>query len=67
MTGHFAERTDHMDLFARSWAVKAMNENPDVVRVDIAVTQNVVPGMAEWRAGKRIEARPFYETTFSLQ
>lgn len=66
MVGHFAEQSTSMDLFARSWAVHAMNENPDVVRVDIEVTWNVIPSMAEWRAGRRITSDPFYKTTFSL-
>lgn len=67
MCGHFAETSDNMDLFARSWAVKAMNENPDIVRVDVEVTQNDVPTMAGWRQGKRIEPQPLYRTTFTLR
>ncbi len=66
MAGHFSQEEDHMDLFARSWAVRAMNENPEVVRVEISVAQNDVPTMAEYRKGRRIEERPFYATSFDL-
>ena len=55
-----------MDLFARSWALKAMNENRDVRRVDVVVTQNYIPTMKEWRDGKRIEPQLFYRTTFDV-
>ncbi len=66
MLGHFAEANSSMDLFARSWAVKAINENPDIVRVDVIVTQNYVPTMAEYRRGLRIKPLLFYRTTFKL-
>jgi hypothetical protein len=66
LMGHFAETDTNMDLFARSWAVKAMNENPNVVRVDVEVTQNYIPTMSEYRRGRRIEPKPFYRTTFEL-
>lgn len=64
LLGHFTESDTAMDLFARSWALKAMNENRDVRRVDVVVTQNTIPTMKEWRAGKRIEPQLFYRTTF---
>ncbi len=64
MTGHFAQEGDTMDLFARSWAVRALNENPDATRVEIDVTQHEIPTMAEYRRGRRIEERPFYATSF---
>lgn len=64
LIGHFAESDTSMDLFARSWALKALNENPDVVRVDVVVTQNYMPTMKEWRDGKRIAPYAFYRTTF---
>jgi len=67
MIGHFGESDATMDLFARSWSVKAINENPGVVRVDVVVTQNYIPTMAEYRAGKRIQALPYYRTTFTLR
>jgi len=67
MTGHFAQLSDDMDLFARSWAVRAMNENPDVVRVEIDVAIHDVPTMAEFREGRRIVERPYYATSFELR
>lgn len=66
LLGHFTESDTAMDLFARSWALKAMNENRDVRRVDVVVTQNYIPTMKEWRDGKRIEPYLFYRTTFDV-
>jgi hypothetical protein len=66
MTGHFTSNDDSMDLFARSWALKAMNENPNVVRVDVEVTQNRIPTMAEYRRGQRIGQEFLYRTRFDL-
>lgn len=65
MTGHFGESKDTMDLFARSWALKAMNEHPDITQVDVEVTQNYIPTMEEYRQGKRITADLLYRTTFN--
>lgn len=67
MLGHFAESNTSMDLFARSWALKAMNENPDVVRVDVVVTQNYIPAMEEFRRGGRIVPQPYYRTRFDAR
>jgi hypothetical protein len=64
MLGHFGDSEDTMDLFARSWALKAINENPGVTQVDIEVKQNYIPSMAEYRQGKRITANLLYRTTF---
>jgi hypothetical protein len=64
MTGHFSQDPDTRDLFARSWAVRAFNENPDAVRVEIDVAQHVLPTMAEFRTGRRMEERAFYATSF---
>jgi hypothetical protein len=64
MLGHFAESEDSMDLFARSWALKAMNENGDVTQVDVEITQNYIPTMKEYREGRRVEPQLFYRTTF---
>ena len=67
MTGHFGGSDHSMDLFARSWALKAINENPGVVQVDVEVTQNRLPTMAEHRGGRGIEEELLYQTTFDLQ
>lgn len=67
MLGQFNQNDNTMDLFARSWAVYVMNHSPRVVRVDILVTQNHLPTMAEYRAGKRISEYPVYRTTFELR
>ena len=67
LAGHFAETPDTMNLFARSWAVRVMNEQQAADRVDIVVTQNRIPTMAEYRRGVRITAEPFYRTTFTLR
>lgn len=64
MSGHFGQNNDTMDLFARSWALKAMNEHPDVIQVDVEVTENNIPTMEEYRQGKRITADLLYRTTF---
>ncbi|HJT16657.1 MAG TPA: hypothetical protein VJ853_04690, partial [Thermoanaerobaculia bacterium] len=49
LLGHFTESDTAMDLFARSWALRAINENRDVRRVDVVVTQNSIPSMQQWR------------------
>ena len=67
MIGHFAESETTNDLFARSWALKAMNENPDIVEVRVEVTQNLIPNMQEYRQGRRIEPKFLYRTTFNLR
>jgi hypothetical protein len=64
MAGHFGESDDIKDLFARSWALKAINENPDVRQVDVEVSQNNIPTMEEYRQGKRITSDLIYRTTF---
>lgn len=67
MLGHFGESEDMQDLFARSWAVHVMNDDPDVVSVEIEVTRNFIPSMSEYREGKRIHGEPYYKTTFNLR
>lgn len=67
MLGHFGQNDDISDLFARSWGLKAMNENPDVVRVDVEVTQNWIPTMSEYRQGKRIVPEFLYRTTLEAR
>ncbi len=64
MTGHFSLDPDARDLFARSWAVRALNEDPDAVRVEIDVAQHVLPTMGEFRRGVRTVERAFYATSF---
>lgn len=64
MAGHFSQDPDTRDLFARSWAVRALNENPDALRVEIDVAQHVIPTMDEFRRGGRIAERAFYATSF---
>lgn len=67
MMGHFADSDDTMDLFARSWAVYAMNARPGTVRVKIDVTRNVLPSMQDYRNGGRIGREHFYTTTFERE
>jgi hypothetical protein len=67
MIGHGSESADLTDLFARSWALKAVNENPDVYRVDVVLTRNRIPTMAQYRHGQRIGRAPYYRTTFVLK
>lgn len=67
MIGHSSESADLADLFARSWALKAVNENPDVYRVDVVITQNHIPTMEEYRRGRRIDRELYYRTTFLLK
>ena len=67
MLGHFSEDKDTMNLFARSWAVYAMNHDLEAVKVEINVTRNYIPSMSEYRKGRRIEKRPWYRTTFELK
>jgi hypothetical protein len=66
MIGHFGETETSSDLFARSWALKAINENPDIREVHVEVTQNAIPTMKEYRNGRRIEPKFLYRTTFNL-
>ncbi|MBI4860009.1 MAG: HTTM domain-containing protein [Candidatus Riflebacteria bacterium] len=61
--GHFGETDDTMDLFARSWAARAITDNPGTVRVDVDVQRNNIPTMEEYRMGQRITQVPFYSTT----
>ena len=67
MVGHFTQDDDTMDLFARSWAVYAMNHVDDAVRVDIAISRNIIPSMRQHRDGVRIDSVPMYRTTFELR
>ena len=67
MLGHFATNETDMDLFARCWAVRALNENRDAREAEVIVTVNDIPTMAEYRAGRRITVSPFYLTTFDLR
>jgi hypothetical protein len=67
MIGHGSESDDLSDLFARSWALKAVNENPDVNRVDVVITQNRIPTMGQYRHGDRVSRAPYYRTTFLLK
>jgi hypothetical protein len=63
MLGHFTESDD---LFARSWALRVMNENQDVEQVDVEITQNYIPTMEGYRRGQRIAPHLIYRTTFNL-
>jgi hypothetical protein len=67
MIGHSSESEDLADLFARSWALKAVNENPDVYRVDVVINQNRIPTMAQYRSGLRMGQEPYYRTAFILK
>lgn len=67
MIGHSSESNDVNDLFARSWALRAVNENPDVYRVDVVITQNRIPSMGQYRRGQRITQGPYYRTAFVLR
>ncbi len=64
MLGRFSESDDTMDLYARSWSVYAMNHVEDARKVEIEVTRNVLPSMAEYRAGARVSAQNFYRTVY---
>lgn len=67
MVGHAVENDDTMDLFARSWAVYAMNHTPEAVSVEVLITRNTIPSMAEYRDGQRIASHQIYRTTFELR
>lgn len=64
MLGRFSENDDTMDLFARSWAVYAMNDVPETHKVEIEVTRNTIPSMAAYRQGARVGEQAFYRTVF---
>lgn len=68
LTGHFAEDNQQstMDLFARSWGVKCLNDNPDMEKVNIIVLQNNIPTMSEYAQGKRITQDTLYSTDVEL-
>jgi hypothetical protein len=67
MIGHSSENNDVEDLFARSWALRAVNQNPDVYRVDVVITQNRIPAMGAYRRGERITQDPYHRTAFVLR
>lgn len=68
LTGHFAEDNQQstMDLFARSWGLKCLNQNTDMKKVSIAVLQNNIPTMYEYAHGKRITQDTIYYTDVEL-
>ena len=66
MTGHFGSSDDSMDLFARSWALKIMNEMPEIIEVQVEVYENMIPTMKEYQKGKRISRKFLYSATFTL-
>lgn len=68
LAGHFAESSQFtvMDLYARSWGVKLMNDNPDVNKVVVTVYQHVIPTMKAYRQGRRIEKEFYYTTTIQI-
>jgi hypothetical protein len=64
MMGRASETDDTSDLFARSWSVYAMNHVPGTRKVEVELTRNTIPSMAEYRAGARVGQRFFYRTVF---
>lgn len=68
LTGHFAEDNDQstMDLFARSWALKCLNQYPDMRKVNVVVLQNNIPSIREYAQGKRITQDTIYTTDVEL-
>ena len=64
MHAHFAENVDEsiMGLYSRGWGLYAINQNPEIHRVDILVEQNGIPTMAAYREGQRIVSTNFYST-----
>jgi len=69
LTGHFAEDNQQstMDLFARSWGVKCLNDYPTMNKVNITVYQNNIPTMIQYQHGKRISQEVFYSTDVEKQ
>lgn len=67
--GNFAQDNSQstMDLFAQSWGLKCLNENPSMNRVNILVMQNVIPTMKEFVAGKRITQDSIYITDVAVK
>jgi hypothetical protein len=43
-----------------------MNANPTIAKVDVEITQNDIPTMAEYQKGERIKAHMIYRTTFDI-
>jgi len=64
MFAHFAENLEEstMGLYSRGWGLYAINQNPDIQRVDILVQQNGIPSMKAYREGKRLVSTNFYST-----
>lgn len=64
LMGHFGESgIVSMDLFARSWGVYCMNQNPKVNKVHIIVYENQIPDLASYKNGQRVTKSFFYEST----
>lgn len=64
LMGHFGEDNDsiQMNLFTRSWGLKAFNEHPNVSMIDVIVYRNMIPTMKEYEKGKRLYLDFFYST-----
>lgn len=65
MLWHFTEGNSksQMDLFARSWGLYCMNTDSTVNEVLISVYKHEVPTMEQFRQGKRITKKLYYQTT----
>lgn len=68
LAGHFAEDNQQstMDLFARSWGLKCLNEYPEMEKVNIVVLQNNIPTMSQYVQGKHITQDTIYSTDVEL-
>lgn len=68
LSGNFAADNDinTMDLFARSWGLKCLNQYPDMTKVKVVVLQNNIPLIHDYANGKRITQDTIYSTEVVL-
>jgi hypothetical protein len=69
LMGHFGENNDttQMNLFSRSWGLKAFNDYPEVKTVDVVIYRNMIPTMQEYNKGKRLYLDFFFSTHLEVE
>lgn len=67
--GNFAQGNHRptMDLFAQSWGLKCLNENPGMKKVTVLVLSNVIPDIKSFSKGARITQDSVYITDVEVK
>jgi hypothetical protein len=64
MLDHASDSADRMEEFARAWADHAMRAQPDVTAATVQIYRVLVPSMAQYRAGQRMQEQLVYARRF---